>query len=67
MNDVLDRLFKKGGYAHFSLRSGSKICPNGEKCTVIHEPMTDEEWKIYQKATEQHKPDVIILGHNSEE
>ena len=43
-SEALDRMARKGGRAHFSLRHGSVIHPAGEKPLRISEPMTDDEW-----------------------
>lgn len=46
---ALDEMFKKGGRASFSLRNGSRICPNGSEPTEVSKPMTDVEWEDYKR------------------
>ena len=58
---ALDRMFKKGGRAHFSLRRGSAVHPTGEKATILSTGMTDEEWEEHLKTLPGHRPDVIYL------
>ena len=59
-SEAIDRMFKKGGRARFSLRHGSVIHVDGEKPIMLNKAMTDEEWQIHLRSMGV-APEVIYL------
>ena len=62
--ELINRMAKKGGSFHGSMRNGCVVHVKGEEPVTLVEPMSDEDYKLMM--SRHVRPDVIIMGCDDE-